>query len=351
MLVYILLIIEYREILNQVQVNLFIELNLDNYRIVNNYYDGEITSISLEFNTIENGVIVPNDVQANLIIREVVENPVFYSDIITNDAGTKIGYLVYNGFKYTFHEELNNVFGNFKSEGIQELVLDLRYNGGGSVLTSAYLASMIYGGASENDVFAKLIYNAKHSDEGGYYPFFDTAYVYDKDGEYSGSDANINRLNSLTRLYVITSGSTASASEMVINGLAPYLSEVIKIGTTTYGKNVGSITLYDSPDFKKTGANSAHTNAMQPIVFQIYNKFDESDYTQGFAPDYEVIERASQMKPFGDLEEPLLKAALDLISGVGSKTSLSRTQSLENLELFNSLDVKKHSKEMYIIPE
>ena len=90
---------------------------------------------------------------------------------------------------------------------------------------------------------------------------------------------------------------------------------------------------------------------MQPIVFQIYNKFDESDYTQGFAPDYEVFERASQMKPFGDLEEPLLKAALDLISGVGSKTSLSRTQSLENLELFNSLDVKKHSKEMYIIPE
>ena len=97
---------------------------------------------------------------------------------------------------------------------------------------------------------------------------------------------------------------------MVINGLAPYLSEVIKIGTTTYGKNVGSITLYDSPDFKKTGANSAHTNAMQPIVFQIYNKFDESDYTQGFAPDYEVFERASQMKPFGNFQITLYLSGL-----------------------------------------
>ena len=328
-----------------------IELNLDNYGVVNNFYDGEITSISLEFNTIDNGVIVPNNVEANLIIREVVENPVFYSDVITNDAGTKIGYLVYNGFKYTFHEELNNVFANFKSEGITELVLDLRYNGGGSVLTSAYLASMIYGGASESEVFAKLIYNSKHSDEGGYYPFFDTAYIYDKDGEYSGNEVNINRLNSITRLYVITSGNTASASEMIINGLTPYLSEVVKIGTTTYGKNVGSVTLYDSPDFTKSGVNTAHTNAMQPIVFQIYNKLDESDYTQGFTPDYEVFERASLIKPFGDLEEPLLKTALDLISGVSSKSNLAKTQKLEYLEIFRSLDTKKHAKEMYIIPE
>lgn len=328
-----------------------VELNLDNYRIVNNFYDGEITSISLGFNTLENGVIVPNNVEKTLTIREVVENPVLYSDVITDNAGTKIGYLVYNGFKYTFHEELNNVFGTFKSEGITELVLDLRYNGGGSVLTSAYLASMIYGGASENEIFAKLIYNSKHSDEGGYYPFFNSAYIYDKDGEYSGNNATINRLNSLTKLYVITSSSTASASEMIINGLAPYMS-VIKIGTTTYGKNVGSITLYDSSDFGEDGANPLHTNALQPIVFQIYNKLDQSDYTQGFIPDYEVIEYASQIKPFGNIEEPLLKKALDLISGVSSKQSLAdKNMFRTGKSIFNSLDKKKYAKEMYIIPE
>ena len=328
-----------------------IELNIDNYGVVNNFYDDEITSITMEFNTLNNGTIVPSNVEKTLTIREVVENPVLYSDIITNNAGTKIGYLVYNGFKYTFHEELNNVFADFKAAGITELVLDLRYNGGGSVLTSAYLASMIYGGASENETFAKLIYNSKHSDEGGYYPFFNTAYIYDKEGEYSGSDATINRLNSLTKLYVITSRSTASASEMIINGLTPYLS-VIKIGTTTYGKNVGSITLYDSADFKKDGANTTHTNALQPIVFQIYNKFDESDYTLGFIPDYEVFEFASQIKPFGDLEEPLLKTALDHISGAISKPSLAKKSTLETgPSVFNSLDKKKYAKEMYIIPE
>ena len=328
-----------------------VELNIDNYRIVNNFYDDEITSITMEFNTLNNGAIVPNNVEKTLTIREVVENPVLYSDIITNNAGTKIGYLVYNGFKYTFHEELNNVFGDFKAAGITELVLDLRYNGGGSVLTSAYLASMIYGGASENETFAKLIYNSKHADEGGFYPFFNKAFIYDKDGEYSGNEATINRLNSLTKLYVITSRSTASASEMIINGLTPYMS-VIKVGTTTYGKNVGSITLYDSSNFKKEGVNTLHTNALQPIVFQIYNKLDESDYTLGFKPDYEVIEFASQIKPFGDMDEPLLKTALDHISGAISKPSLAKKSKFETgPSLFNSLDIKKHAKEMYIIPE
>lgn len=327
-----------------------VELNLDNYRIVNNYYDDKITSISLEFNSIENSVILPSNVEVNLIIRKVVENPVFYSDIITNDAGTKIGYLVYNGFKYTFHEELNNVFGNFKSEGIQELVLDLRYNGGGNLITTAYLASMIYGAASENEVFAKVIYNSKHSDKSGYYPFFNRCTIYDKDGKPFDNQININRLNSITQLYVITSHSTASASEMIINGLKPFM-PVKVIGTTTYGKNVGSITLYDSPDFTNKEVNEAHKSAMQPIVFQIYNKLDESDYTQGFTPDYEVAEYASQMKPFGDIEEPLLKTALDIISGTISKSSSFKSQNLEKLQIFSSLDKKKYSKEMYIIPE
>jgi hypothetical protein len=137
---------------------------------------------------------------------------------------------------------------------------------------------------------------------------------------------------------------------MIINGLAPYMS-VIKIGTKTYGKNVGSITLYDSPDFEEKNINPQHTNAVQPIVFQIYNKLDESDYIQGFKPDYEVFEYASQIKQFGDIEEPLLKTALDLISGA-SKPSLAKENMFKSgKSIFNSLDKKKYSKEMYIIPE
>ncbi|MEN8125599.1 MAG: S41 family peptidase [Bacteroidota bacterium] len=323
-------------------------LDLNNYTIVNAYYTDD--NITMDFATIENGNITPNDVNVSLTIREVIENPVFYSDIINNSQGTKVGYLVYNGFKYTFHEELNNIFSEFKSENIQELILDLRYNGGGSVLTSAYLASMIHAGASPNEIFAKLVHNSKMSSENGNYSFFNNARVYDKDGDYSGNDISINRLNNLDKVYVITSGGTASASEMVINGLSPYMS-VITVGETTYGKNVGSYTVYDSPDFTSNNVNSNHTNAMQPITFKIFNKLDQSDYTHGFTPDYEVVEYASEMKPFGDLEEPLLKATLDIISGTSAKIGLLKEPEFGGRFFFNSLDKKPFSKEMYIIPQ
>ena len=107
-----------------------IKLNSDNYRVVNKYYSDN--NISMGFATIENGAVTPNGKKAELAVREVIENPVHYSSIIDVD-GKKVGYLVYNSFKYTFHKEMNEIFATFKSEGIDELVLDLRYNGGGSV--------------------------------------------------------------------------------------------------------------------------------------------------------------------------------------------------------------------------
>jgi len=321
------------------------ELTLDNYSVVNAYYNDN--SISMDFATLTETGITPNDVSADLTLREVIENPVFYSDVITNDQGKKIGYLVYNGFKYTFHEELNEIFATFKSENISELVLDLRYNGGGQVLTSAYLASMIHAEAADGDVFAKLTYNSKNAAENSYYPFFDTANIYDKDGDYSGNNVIINRISGLTRMFVITSRNTASASEMIINGLAPFI-DVIKVGTTTYGKNVGSYTVYDSPDFTPNNINPNHTVAMQPITFKIFNKIDQSDYTLGFEPDYELIEYVSEMKPFGDLEEPLLKTCLDVISGNVSKAQAFKRPELATEEIFNSMDKKPFSKEMYI---
>lgn len=324
-------------------------LTRDNYKIVNNYYSNN--TISLSFNTIENNAITPTGKESSLTLRTVTENPVHYSDIITLESGTKVGYLVYNGFKYTFHEELNNIFSTFKAGGINELIIDFRYNGGGSVLTSAYLASMIYANASDNEAFAQLIYNSNHSDEDGAYPFFNNARVYDKEGDYTDTDVKINRLNSLTRLYVITSGNTASASEMIINGLSPFM-EVVLVGTTTSGKNVGSVTLYDSRDFtKNTTVNSTHVNALQPIVFQIFNKLNQSDYTNGFEPDFKVIEYASEIKPFGDLEEPLLEKALELISGGISKVGLEKEPTIKTEPFFGSKENRKFSKEMYVLPE
>ncbi len=323
-----------------------ITLTTNNYQVVNKYFTDD--NISFGLAQLEDGKIVDSNEEVSLTIREVIANPIFYSNVITNGQGTKIGYLAYDGFKYPFHQQLNDVFDTFKSQGIQELILDLRNNGGGAVLTSAYLASMIYAGAAAGDVFATLEHNSKNENENSYYPFFDEGYIYDIDGNDTGKIA-LNRLSSLSRLFVITSEHTASASEMIINGLSPFIN-VIKVGTTTYGKNVGSYTVYDSPDFSPNNVNQSHTMAMQPITFQIFNKSGESDYTKGFTPDYEIIDYINIMKPLGDEEEPLLNACLDIIAGNTSKL-YAKKSGLYTKNIFSSLDKKKFSREMYIIPQ
>jgi C-terminal processing protease CtpA/Prc len=177
------------------------------------------------------------------------------------------------------------------------------------------------------DTFQESIHNSKHSDEDDIYFFQNTLNSYDSNGNKTGEEA-INRLNSLDRLYVLTSGNTASASESVINGLKPFF-PVILIGSTTYGKNVGSITLYDSETSGFTtsqdNANKNHNFAIQPIVFQFFNKLGESDFINGFAPDIEVLEWNywNQILPYGDENEVVLKAALDDIRGLTSKSETS----------------------------
>src|SRR5690606_2796587 len=151
---------------------------------------------------------------------------------------------------------------------------------------------------------------------------------------------------------VLTSDNTASASEMVINGLRPYMSSVKLIGTTTYGKNVGSITLFDSPATgyqDRTSANPSHTYAMQPIVFKIFNKNGESNYTQGFVPDIEVKEYEywNTILPFGDENEIVLKTALDDIRGFTAKSSIEKKMDSKFLEI-PVLSENKFEKEMYI---
>ncbi|MFO7672696.1 MAG: S41 family peptidase, partial [Lutibacter sp.] len=250
----------------------------------------------------ENGVLIADKTITAAVISE---DPVYFKKVFTDIEGKKVGYLVYNSFRSSYNDELNAAFADFKNQGIQELILDLRLNGGGSVLTSAYLASMINASAG-TETFAKLTFNAKHTSQNSSYTFQNKLNVYDVNGNKTGEE-NINRLTGLNQLYVLTSSSTASASEMIINGLKPFM-PVKVIGTTTYGKNVGSITLYDSPssDFtSESSANSAHLYAMQPIVFQIYNKLDQSHYTQGFVPNIEIKEFQfwNNILPFGDENE------------------------------------------------
>lgn len=243
------------------------------------------------------------------------ENPILIKNVITVGA-KKIGYLMYNGFYADFDSQLNAAFGDFKTQGITDLVLDLRYNSGGSVRTATYLASMITGQFT-GKVFAKQQWNTKinsyfeTNDPNGLRNFFT-----DKIGS-----TPINSVN-MSKVYILTTKSSASASELVINGLKPHIN-VVQIGDVTTGKNVGSVTLYDSPDFSATNRNPKHKYAMQPIVLKIVNSDGFGDYFNGLTPTHELKETISTFGVLGDVNEPLLKLAIAKITGTGKMTTKS----------------------------
>lgn len=257
------------------------------------------------------GNITPNGQNVSLTKSVISENPVFITRVI--ESGThRIGYLMYNGFYPNYESALNQAFAQLKAAGITELVLDLRYNSGGSIATATRLASMITGQFA-GQLFAKEQWNAKiesyYNAHGWSNQFYDLFTSTLGNGEVIQSA----RLN---KIWVLTSKATASASELVINGLKPYI-YVTQIGDWTVGKNVGSITLYDSPNFSKTGVSSKHKYAMQPLVLKIVNKDGFGDYLNGLEPNIEYKEKPGLMGILGQSDEPLLELALQNITGAG----------------------------------
>ncbi|HEU4788373.1 MAG TPA: S41 family peptidase [Flavobacterium sp.] len=254
-----------------------------------------------------NGQITPNGKSVTLTKTELSENPILINKVIET-GGHKIGYLMYNGFYPNYDSQLNDAFGSLKSQGITDLVLDLRYNGGGSVQTATRLASMITGQFTDK-VFSKQRWNDKIN-----------AYFESEDPDALKNlftntieGTPINSL-SLTKIYILTTKSTASASELVINGLKPYI-DVVQIGDITTGKNVGSITIYDSPTFGKENRNPNHRYAMQPIVLKIVNANDSGDYFNGLTPTYSLKENITNLDVLGNSSEPLLSTAIGKITG------------------------------------
>ncbi len=277
---------------------------------------------TLNMAELNGGDPLPNGKSVELTKNEYQENPVYISKVIES-SGTKIGYLMYNQFNSEFDQELNTAIGELKSEGVTELVLDLRYNRGGSVRTSTYLASMITGQFND-ELYAKERWNSllqnwfedNHPDW-LVNNFTNRMYKTNADGSVD-VDEQINHLN-MSNLYVITTGSTASSSELIINGLDPYIN-VTTVGTTTVGKYVGSVTLYDSENFTRAEANPNHTYAMQPIVLETVNKLGVNA-PNGFEPTIEQIEYVSQFEELGNPNEPLLAKAIEAITGASKVAS------------------------------
>ncbi|TDP00657.1 C-terminal processing protease CtpA/Prc [Flavobacterium sp. 245] len=275
-------------------------------------------SYTLNFADYNGSSFVLNGKSVALTKTVLEENPILINKVIASD-GHKIGYIMYNGFYADYDVKLNQAFGELKEQGITDLVLDLRYNGGGSVRTSTRLASMITG-QFNGKIFSKQQYNLK---------LMATMTTEDLESLNQRFVSNIDGTDlkslNLSTVYIITTSNTASASELVINGLKPYIN-VVQIGETTTGKNVGSFTVYDSPTFTKSRVNPNHKYAMQPLVFKITNASDFGDYTQGLVPTFPkneaVVEKGVPGTLYGVLgekNEPLLQYAISKITGVTAK--------------------------------
>src|SRR5690606_33769583 len=159
-----------------------------------------------------------------------------------------------------YDDEMDAVFASFKSRGITDLIIDFRYNSGGSEISANNLASLIGTGVGSAQVFFTREYNDQ----------VEEAIINDPDAgedyltrKFRDKAENIGSQLQDGKVYVLTNSRTASASELVINGLLPYM-DVVLIGTTTYGKNVGSISIFEENDPKNTWG-------MQPIVMKAYN--------------------------------------------------------------------------------
>lgn len=181
-------------------------------------------------------------------------NTVHLADVIELSSGST-GHLVFDSFITPSSDELATAFSTFKTANVKDLILDLRYNTGGYLSIAQTLASYIVGDSRKGSTFAKLSYNSKHQSENFTFPFITTPYS----------------LN-LTRIVVITTRSTASASEAVMNGLKPFVN-VVSIGDTTNGKPTGM-----------NGWPIAEKYYMWPVTFKMVNADDQGDYFQGIFP-------------------------------------------------------------------
>jgi C-terminal processing protease CtpA/Prc len=180
-------------------------------------------------------------ITVSMTARDVESTPVQNAKTIELE-NKKVGYVQFNQFMRTGQQALIDAFNSFANQDIDELVLDLRYNGGGLVVMSAQLGYMVAGEeqtkASEGNnakVFSSLIHNDKRNRDNEYYPFEYRIIDWDK-SEYTNSTLPSVNLNTV---YILSSSGTCSASESLINGLRGIDVKVVLIGDQTCGKPYG----------------------------------------------------------------------------------------------------------------
>lgn len=311
------------------------QFNINNYQSLLSQAKTTHTITPLRYNEGTGAYVAMGDITLTPI--ELSEDPNFLDTVYTVN-NQKIGYVVYNFFapgtaadNTKYDKEMDAIFEKFKAENISSLVLDLRYNGGGYVSSAVNLASLIGPGVTSSDIFSRTKYNNLIASEIPSLSNVKTSFL--------NKSQNLGNTLTGNRLYVLTTSGTASASELIINGLKPYM-DVFLIGGVTYGKNVGSIAIEDED-------NPDNHYGLLPIVTQSFNSLDQSDYSTGFTPNIEVNENTERLKQLGDISEIMLRTAIEQITG---QASSGRVVKLERDEIANTLDYKIRTGQMIESP-
>ena len=314
-----------------------LEMTPDNYRelVQDHLLGGGTVKLGLS-----NGKTV------TMTAMDMYEDPIQTVRILERPNGRKVGYLHYTSFTLDSCEDLVSVFRRFTKEGIDDLVLDLRYNSGGYVITERVLASMLAPVVvvEGDNVLFREVYNANLAEELGDDPVkFQTGFMFN-DGR-GLQVVSTDRANpDLPRLYVLVTGSSASASESLVCCLRPYM-DVFLIGGQTSGKYcagnmIKAETWYDA--VKESLGKDVYAKALPYVenwgIYVMYSRYADCNgvtlsMPDGIAPDVKAEDDPLDGFALGDPQESMLSVALALIDGrTRSSEATGRGPSLPRVE-------------------
>lgn len=229
-----------------------------------------------------------------------------YGSRIIQDGGRQIGYLNLRTFISSADAPLRDAFRAFRAAGITEFIIDFRYNGGGLVSTAELMGDLLGGNRRTSELFSGLRYRASLTSR-------------DESTFFNPRAESVSPV----KIAFIGTAATASASELVINGLAPfYNSNLALVGSNTFGKPVGQIAV----------DRSACDDRIRVVAFRSVNSRGQGDYFNGLATTLDVTCRAADdlSRPLGDPQEASIRGALDFLGG-RSCTAISAASSATGL--------------------
>lgn len=278
----------------------------------------------------------------NLNTAAYTVNPVLNYKVFDLGSGHKVGYLAFGSFTALANAQpqLNAVFNSFISNGVNDLVVDIRYNGGGEGVTAEYLDDLIVPASKNNTLMYTTYFNTNLQND--HYTLLAKKYAISP-GDFKPANNKTNFAKALSlglnRVFFLVTDETASSSELTINNLRPEM-DVELIGDTTYGKPVGEIPI------------PINNYILYSPQLYVKNSANQGDYYTGMAPGtatYPGLLTADDVtKDFGDSTEMMLAHALNFVKNGTYNINGPKIQSLASKQSFSMYQAKSINRKLNI---